>query len=150
MEQVWAWLLVKLQEQPGLPILALLALAAWAYWRSQARAQQNQSKGLCARCGGAPATVTLQDLERPIHVCESCASLTRRTHSAVYYAFSVMEGLLIAAFCAIAVTLLSDSTSADWRILLPLGLIVAGNLAVLLRMRKARQTMREKRGAAQQ
>ena len=150
MDRAWTWLVERLQDQPGLPILGLLALVAWLYGRSQARARRYQVKGVCARCGIAPATLTVHDLEQPLHVCEGCASATQRSHTTVYYSFIVMMVILVLIFCGFAVASLSDATSRDWRFLLTLGLIAAGNVFLVLRMREARRKGTLKRDAAQQ
>ena len=134
----------------GLPILGLLALVSWAYWRSQARARRYQVKGVCALCGSAPATMIVHDLEQSLHVCEKCASATGRSHAAVYYAFIVMAVILGLIFCGFVVDSLSGGASGDGRFLLTFGLIVAGNVVLVLRMRAARRKGTYRRDAAQQ
>ena len=149
MDRAWGWLLETLQAQPGLPVLGLLALVFWGYWRSQVRAQRNQDQGLCAQCGAAPATVTLYDLERPLDVCDQCANATEESQSVVYYSFIAMGAILFVLWIGLILASLAGGSSADWRVLGTLGLIVAGNVALVLRMRDARRK-RRKHDAAQQ
>ena len=139
MERGWAWLIEKLHEQPGLPILALLAFAGWAYWRSQKRARESERAGLCTRCGLAPATAELQDFNSRIHVCENCASVTKRSHTAAYYMFGVMAAILVAVFGAFVFAAVSGRTQVDARFLIQFGVTVVGGVVIVLQIRKTRR-----------